>query len=204
MRGAAREKDKSLPSARLVSDCLVRRDGSTTSGIRTQLDLARAHIQSRAKFLGLPDSYTDKAIEQAEKTAQHIVDLCESPIERLILPWLLVEDYGPLIHTFPAKGFNHQKDVGAPVGDIVIAPQFAFIRYRADFAILVKANGKSGIFVLECDGNPYHGAATDNPRDACFASCGVRVIRACGSEINSRPRNVSALVSSIIQEWVSK
>lgn len=204
MRGAVRERDKSMPSAKLVSDCLPRRDGTKTSGVRTQLDLARNHIARRAAFLGLPESYTDKAIELAQEAAEHVVELCESPIERLILPWLLVEDYGPHIHTFPAKVFNHRRDVGAPVGDIVIAPQFAFIRYRADFALLVNANGKQGIFAFECDGNAFHAAAKDNPRDACFASWGVRVIRACANEVTARPRNVSALVSSIIQEWVSK
>ena len=193
-----------MPSAKLLQDLIVRSDGTTKSGVVTQLTYARVHIAKRAEYLGLPASYADKAIEKAAETAERLAPLCESPIEAKLLPWLLVEDYGPLFQTFPVVGFNYTLDTVVPPGDLVIAPQFAFVRYRADFAILARLPHKQAIFAVECDGEEFHQAVTDNPRDACFASWGVRTIRASGAEINARPRNVSALVSDAIQEWAGK
>ncbi len=120
---------------------------------------------------------------QTQETAEHLCPAFESPIEMMLLPWLIVENYGDRFETFPAKGFNHKTDNGVPAGDIVVAPQFAFVRYRADFAVLARQPTKTAIFIVECDGAEFHTAVKDNPRDACFESWGVKVIRAMGSEI---------------------
>lgn len=143
-------------------------------------------------------------IAQAEKTCHHLVDLCESPIESMMLPWLIVEDYGPLLHTFPARGFHHKKDDAPPAGDLIVSPQFAIVRYRADFAITARLGQQTKTVLVECDGQEFHAAAPDRRRDACLRAYGFETVRASRAEILACPRNVSAQVSSILQEWAAQ
>lgn len=186
---------------KLASDCLPRRDGSLPSGVRTQLSLAQSHIMHRLAHLGLPTQNAELFIDQAASTATKLVDLCESPIEAMLLPWLLVEDYGPRLITFPARGFNHRIEDAPPPGDVIVAPQLALVRYRVDFAVMARLGRKTKIVLVECDGENFHGAMRDRRRDTCLSGLGFETIRASGADIYARPRNVSARVAALLQEW---
>jgi len=126
--------------------------------------------------------------------------ICESPIEKIMLPWLVYENYWPL-SPLPARCHSHKKDGLLPNADVIIVPQFAFVKFRVDFAIYARYKGQSKIVALECDGEKFHGARADILRNGYLASWGIQTIRAQGSEINKSPSDVSRRVANVITEW---
>lgn len=142
-----------------------------------------------------------KARMSAHEEIGRGLDLCESPIEKLFLPWLVTADYGSQIENYPALVFNHKTDKVLPLADIVIAPQLAFVRHRADFALIARAKRRQQIFVVECDGEKFHTTAKDRDRDNLFLSFGIPTFRIRGSEISSRPDKMAARIAQIVGVW---
>lgn len=214
-RARARRSDGHMPTAELLSDQMLKvfdAAGSALSGkpsteilaaLDSQISFAVKHAELRAQFLGMSPDMLATKLAKAPAAISHIEGLCESPIEKRMLPWLILEDYGPKVETFPAAVFNHRTDERMPLADVVIAPQFAFVRYRMDFAVIARKGDERKIFAVECDGEKFHNAS-DNKRDACLRSFGIQTVRASGREIHARPRNLSAAVSALVQEWMEQ
>lgn len=144
-------------------------------------------------------------------------DLCQSPIERMMLGGLIATPFGYGIGEniiIPAAEIE-SADAASPVNNYIVPqmqiPQF---RYRTDFFVSLATNGyrRLGMFI-ECDGHDWHEknkeqAARDRKRDRDLQSLGVNVLRFTGSEIFSNfdecMNQIDMFGSDLIEkEWVS-
>jgi very-short-patch-repair endonuclease len=175
------------------------KDAIDRSGAASSFALDR--FRRRWASLGVSAQMTESAIERGQAAINYGVYLCDSPIEKLLLPWLVFEDYGSQV-SGPARIIGPE-DREMPIADLMIAPQFAFGRYRLDFALLVKdMKGARRIFAIECDGAEYHmDEHADAIRDEYLREWGVTTIRASGSEIYRHPIAVSARVAEAVMDW---
>jgi hypothetical protein len=170
-----------------------------SGGAGFNFDAATKHLANRAMFQGLPD--INHFVNKARAIVNAGLQLCESPIEKRLLPWLVCEDYGPHVMTFPIPICDTKADALPPSGDLFIVPQMAFVRFRIDFALVRRlSGGRIGIVAVECDGKDYHDAVRDTLRNGWLASFQIKTIRANGSTIANRPREVSARVAEAVME----
>jgi hypothetical protein len=146
-------------------------------------DLAAAVYEKRALSLGAHPSFVKSSVEMAGELIKGYIPICETPVEKIFLPWLVFADYGPDILTTPALVFDHRKTGLAPECDLFIVPQFRFAGYRLDFALFYKTKSCTRILCVECDGGDYHDRTRDNFRDKELARYGVETVRLSGSEI---------------------
>lgn len=203
-RMVERMADGIISQAEQVGDCLTRvldkARGAMPddAGNTTALSFVSPEVAKR-----MAEWDMDKGMDLARRQVRNVSDMCESPIERKLLPWLLCEDYGPNLGGFCALTFNHKRDLVMPACRVVVAPQFAILRYRLDFAVFARRDDlATRIIAVECDGKEFHGKASDDKRDAALKSIGVQTVRASGSDITLRPRTVTRRVGELVQEWL--
>lgn len=156
-----------------------------------------------AKQHEMSDSWKSSARNSAAAAMAKALPLCESPIEREILPWLIFADYGPELNVMPAATFNIRLEHILPDERVVICPQVPLVRARLDFAIVVNHPVK-GIrsFAVECDGIQYHQDHTaDVVRDELISQFGIETIRATGRAIRRTPSGVADEIAARIREW---
>lgn len=71
---------------------------------------------------------------------------------------------------------------------IVLVPQLPAGRFRLDFAVLFKVDGRLHKWAVECDGRQWHTSeqqiAKDKKRDAALLQAGWRVLRFAGYSIH--------------------
>jgi hypothetical protein len=158
-------------------------------------------LEAHAIKLGLDWPETRRtAIEQMQKGST----LCESPIERNILAALVTGAWPscltghPLVHN--AKDYAE----AFPRCAVVIVPQMALLRYRADLGIVAtRYDGAPALFVIECDGKAFHqDAAKDALRDAYFQALGAKVMRVSGRIANEAPISIADIIISKIDGWL--
>lgn len=126
---------------------------------------------------------------------------CESYIEELILPWLVFEDYGQ-ISDAPVPVHIPKADDLPPVHPLIIVPQFAFARYRMDFALVARAKAGMKIVCVECDGASFHDRHKDMLRDAYLAEWGIPTVRITPKELREYPRRASQRCARMISDLV--
>jgi hypothetical protein len=141
-----------------------------------------------------------KAAEAAEKNIGKGLPLCESQIERMMLPWLVYLDYKDGV-TYPAHVHIPSKETVLPWPGIVIVPQFAIAKYRLDFAVICRHKGSTRIVAVECDGAKFHDVTKDRIRDNYLASWNIPTFRSRGSDINKGPQWAAGMVALALSEW---
>jgi very-short-patch-repair endonuclease len=165
-------------------------------------NVATKNALERAALLGMNLDVARGIIEKASEHIKASLMECESPIERRLLPALVFANYGAQFLTFPAQLHFPKKDIEPPTGDIVVIPQFAFIRYRLDFAIVARASSKSAIFAIECDGKDYHSDADkDRQRDSYLNGFEIEVFRLKGSDIYADANAAAQRIADVIGHW---
>lgn len=144
------------------------------------------------RFGGAPDAaaWRDQGIRNIARLHKY----AESPIERALAPYLIFSIYSSQSTPKPAEVYcpGGGLDLEAAYEPCII-PQFNFIRYRADFAVVAGPPGRRRhIVVVECDGKETHGGAwcSDAKRDGLFACFGIETVRATGTEIYTAPITV--------------
>lgn len=188
-----------------ISDILPRLQGSRgledDGNIHTIFEEGWKRMWTRMAALGV--SY-DAAIKHREAHWADITEclkVCESPLERALLTALMVADY-PGTHVVPMVVHNPKTDAVFPSAECVLIPQFAFAKYRMDFGLVVRFNGKQLIIDIECDGADYHkNKINDRARDDYLRSWGIPVFRFKGSEIFEFPFACANKVISHVIEW---
>lgn len=150
---------------------------------------------------GMSDLMKKKAVETGQARMEIANPFTESPLEKIMLPWLIFQDYGPFM-TYPAAVHLPKEEDALPEKGIVIVPQFAFVRFRVDFAVVARHNGHSKIVAVECDGAEYHNVARDQYRDRYLASWGITTVRADGKAIYREPQAVSERVAHTVCNWL--
>lgn len=126
---------------------------------------------------------------------------CESTIERIMVAPLVLADWAGF-GMAPTPVYLPDSDEPAPIGDLLIVPQFKFGRYRADFAIIARHDGCTKVFFVECDGREFHmDQAKDQARDSYLKALGVTLIRLTGRDINSSPAGAAQRVVFVVTAW---
>lgn len=161
-------------------------------GLRAKTDILQERFRARMDALGISDAMQADLTAKARRGIQRLVNACESPIEKSLAPWLVMQDYGPGFGTIPPVVHIPKEDEEGPVGDLVIVPQFAFVRYRFDFALVANTAERLRILAVECDGDVHlDNADRDRKRDAYLARWGIATIRTIGERIYNEPEEVS-------------
>jgi very-short-patch-repair endonuclease len=114
------------------------------------------------------------------------VNLCESPIEKMMLA-ALAYLYIPDADCFPPAIHDVSSGEPWPKKPIVIVPQFVIARYRLDFLVQIDLLEKTWRFAIECDGIAGHAGIddrqSDRERDAYLDALGIKTLRFSGQDI---------------------
>ncbi len=162
-----------------------------TNGSRYNLEVAKDRIA------GLSAGAVARGVESVERGWR----VAESPIERLLLPFLVFQDYGTLGAPATVAGPN-QRPTELPNGSVFVFPQFPVLRYRLDFLVVATRRDERQLaFAVECDGREFHSAPRDWHRDSYLREIGVPTFRATGSEIHVEPAAVATRVGWQVAEW---
>lgn len=151
----------------------------------TTLNLGMPRLLHHAAQMGMNaagQEYTERrAREQYAKAAE----ITESPIERSLIAALLTARWHGF-DTIPPLVHSSAKDSREllPLGDIIIVPQMAFIKFRLDFGLVIEKGGKRHIAAIECDGQEFHqDVVKDRFRDFYLNSWDIPVFRCKGGAI---------------------
>jgi hypothetical protein len=165
-------------------------------------DILRSGMRRILSHPSIPPGGETKAIEAVEAVYSRAEKLCESPIERNLLAalvtavWPFSRSVVPLIHNAA------NRDEPFPPGDVVIIPQFAILRYRLDFGVIIQKAGVKRIVGLECDGKDYHDAENDRFRDQYLAAAlDIPVLRFRGVDLYREPITIADSIVMAIDAW---
>jgi hypothetical protein len=167
-----------------------------------QAEMAAEQMERRSLYMGLSQQMTDRAIRRGFEMVGVAEEWCETPIEKRILPWLIFADYGDKFLSVPAGAHSPRNQDMMPEDDILVVPQFAFAKYRMDFAIIARANGRMHIVCVECDGADFHTEAYDGARDLYLRGYGIPTVRLTGKEILAYPGGAIARVVDAVRALV--
>ena len=129
---------------------------------------------------------------------------CESPIEKLMMAGLVFADWYPFL-SIPAAVMP--RGGAMPEGDLIIAPQFEFGRYRLDFMVFGKDElGNQKWVNVECDGDEFHNSTkaqwdADRERDKYLLGANIEVIRFSGSELYNDATGCAVEVVDEFLRW---
>lgn len=171
-------------------------------GLNAEKDYAEEAFAKRCRALACSKQYLMEQVGVGRSTIESARTLCDSPIEKLIVPWLVYQDYGlpwpekPRAALFVGSN-DTVPDTSAP-GDIFICPQANFGYYRLDFLICANIGGKHRLVAVECDGKDFHNTQSDFTRDAIFKSVGVTTVRLTGAEIHQSPQAAARKAAHIV------
>lgn len=174
---------------------------SAGAPLEAQASFAADLMALRAASAGFSEVMVQKAQERGMEQVRRGAMLCDSPIEKRVLPWLVFEDYGPQFMTIPALVHDPKAFGDLPSGDLLVIPQFAFARYRLDFAIVGRLKGQTKIVCVECDGINQHKGDHDMLRDRYLADWGIPTVRISGPETAQFPRKASQQASDLMRAW---
>jgi len=169
-----------------LGDTITKADGTTlgldgAGATRAIFDFSWERMRRRMLSKGATEATIKSARNHAVIAIQLGLEICDSPIERTLLPALVCSDFG-VVSDFPAKMHDPRREC-LPDGPVIIIPQFAFARSRMDFGMAVRFKGQLQMFCIECDGAAFHRAANNIVRDGYFASWGIPTARLSGREI---------------------
>ena len=154
------------------------------------------------KPISLPAAMVDR-LRRKVLIRQSVAGYCESPIE-LDLAVFLIERFG-FSGDLKFK-FCRQADIWAfQDQQILLIPQFRWLRFRIDFAFMFEA--KVPHVFVECDGKEFHSTpeqiANDRRKDSLARGAGIRLLRFTGSEIYRGGQEIGTRVGDAIMEQVA-
>jgi hypothetical protein len=161
-------------------------------------------FERRADFSGVNDEEAAAIKRRALSMIQHGWGMCESPIEKIMLPALVFADYG---HHYDLTAYVAVEERAQLAPSVIqIVPQFEAPGARFDFAVIARRAFDCGfvarrVFAVECDGVAFHDVRKDSRRDALFAGLGVTTIREQGAVITATPEAVAERVAREIIGW---
>lgn len=181
-----------------IGDALVADPGE----VRLVADSVELLAYQRAALLECPMPDAQKRIKAAKARVIRAISQCDSPIERRLMPALVFANYGHMFASFPADLHCPKIDQAPPKGDLIVIPQFAYVRFRLDFAIIAKADDRRLIVGVECDGEEFHkDADKDRERDAYLKAFDVTMFRFSGRQIQADPLPLASRVAMHVADW---
>jgi very-short-patch-repair endonuclease len=105
--------------------------------------------------------------DQTKAFFEGAIEVCESPIEKLLLPWILCQEYSFFPHVpvvlLPGESGKLQPH------SVALVPQLPIGKHRVDFALASSRGGIIRFVVIECDGEEFHeDVVRDIDRDAAL------------------------------------
>jgi hypothetical protein len=159
-------------------------------GQSSQAFKCAAHeMTTRETYNGASENDQRIALDQLQTSFDAGMTLCESPIERTLLPALLIAQWVGC-ECFPAKVSSASlEDIEGLMepSRALIVPQLKVAGRRLDFALFLPIELAPKGFAIECDGRAYHNAMDDIERDVELAQSGFATLRFTGSQINTNP-----------------
>jgi very-short-patch-repair endonuclease len=152
------------------------------------------------------------ARDEFRHSYRHMVNRCESPIERMLLAAMIYTfeydcDWAKNNEFFMSNGDYVYGEFKHPFPHAALFCQAKIGEYRADFVIdaLFDFEGRR-VFVIECDGHDYHErtkqqAARDRQRDRWMTERGLVVLRFTGSEIYADPLKCSEQIEGMVSAF---
>jgi len=179
-------------------------DDLASAGVPTafQTGLAVEMLARRVAAFGMSPAMSDNAVSIGQEFIEAALEWCETPIEKRLLPWLVFADYGDTILSIPASVHSPKRQITMPEGDVVIVPQFAFAKYRMDFAVVTRVQGVTRIVCVECDGADTHKQEHDGPRDEYLAAWNIPTVRATGKEIHNNPISAVGRITDAVRKQI--
>ena len=157
--------------------------------------------EDRLRAIGLAPERVRALLAISHNEIVAALPLCESPIERDLLPWLVTGAYRSITASpLPVARPNRPVET-LDIYSAVLWPQFQVARFRLDFALAVRRHGQFAIFAIECDGAQFHTTEQDALRDAALKAGGIKTIRATGREIRDCPTDIIARIDDAVTEW---
>lgn len=162
-------------------------------GVKSVLEDAVADYRSSQS--GIAKDEVERRVQVGIATVWELVKLCESPIEKLIVPSLVFQPYGSNGPWIPADMLREGVQSFAPVK---IAAQMVIDDARFDFMIGLNLGSETLMFAVECDGREFHDEARDFQRDRKWSRAGVSTVRLKGSDIHAAPRMAASRVAEFV------
>jgi very-short-patch-repair endonuclease len=160
-------------------------------------------IQQELGLMGIPQQTVLDLIEKGKTRYLTCLNLCESPIEQIMLCGLAFMVI-PSTDCFPPAIHDVQSGAPWPVRPVVIAPQFNIARYRLDFLVQVKTKTKTVKFAIECDGKKHHQEIKDRirdfDRDEYLEALGIKTVRYSGAWIYKNSWTVADEIRCLIAD----
>lgn len=171
-------------------------------GVRTELEAAAATCKVAWRGPGKPSAeYAEAVLKKAVDDVWACCARCESPIEKLIVPWLIFQDYQLTDSYRPAV--LHQ-DGATNLAPYFIEPQFTLGGSRFDFVLGVRTSRGGAMLAVECDGKAYHDNIKDFYRDKSWRMAGLPTFRLTGGEIHSSPQRAAMKVARALHDHALK
>lgn len=162
------------------------------------LGLVRHRTAADLALLGISPESTESMLAKVRADLDAHVDLCESPIEQVMLV-ALAHMVVPKIDCFPPAIHRSRGQEPWPVRPVVICPQFAIARYRLDF--MVRLPGRW--IAVECDGAEHHdsiqGRSRDATRDGYLEAMDIATLRYTGRWIHRNFEKVADEIAAIAE-----
>lgn len=156
-------------------------------------------------FASLLEAHMDDVRHWAQCRFDEALALCESPIERMLLPHLMFLRPGYLAPRY-GGGLDYS-------GELRLLPQHKVsLKRRVDFAIVVIPHLEAleeYRVAIECDGRDYHDRTTaqvnaDKERDQEILVAGYTPLHFSGSQINRDAAACAARVAQVIDAHFSE
>lgn len=151
----------------------------------------------------VPDERREELIARGYREIEKARARCDSPIEKLIVPWLVFQDYGATpsrLHEPATVVPDLPKITEILPGCVLIAPQLELGFARLDFAVMANTMSGRALVAVECDGQEFHDARADKIRDFWVLEAGITTVRLTGSEIHNSPRDAARKVAHALLE----
>jgi very-short-patch-repair endonuclease len=131
-----------------------------------------------------------------------MADLCDSPIERLLL--------APLMFIQPKCLHPHSDWPLDPSKEHKLHAQHMVAGYRIDFAYIVTPYRETPIRIaIECDGHDFHSSRDQRGRDAdqgrALLAAGWHLVRFTGSQIHADPEECVQQIADVVDQlWFGR
>jgi len=126
----------------------------------------------------------------------------ESPLERVLLPRLVAQEYGCFRYN-PAVFTEDGPDDLVPF-TVAVFVQLSIGKYRVDFALAASRGGPVRIVIVECDGDEFHDADRDAKRDRSLLGDYrvLGIVRLRGSFIVAAPEKAALVAAkAVVDAW---
>ena len=137
--------------------------------------------------------------EEINKAIIDAINICESPIEKHLFPWLLVQRHWFFDYPTVLLRYDRLKLPEHANGDAIgLLPQCRIGQFRVDFAFVWKRAGDIVKVVIECDGDAYHTNKEkdlERSRNLLRIANVIEIIRFTGGEIYRNPEKCAYMAA---------